>query len=286
MDFAVIGGDMRQAKLAEFFAADGNSVGIYGLGNLEIQGVKVFSSLEEALKARYVVLPLPATEANILNTPMCNESIKICDLFSMTEPGKTIFLGKATGEIWESAQNARIHIVDYFDREELVVRNAATTAEGAIQILMEELTVALWDTRCLVMGFGRIGKLLALKLRALGARVTVSARKFSDFAWIEACGYEYAAHQELEKILGDFDVIVNTIPARVLDEEKIRLLKEDCLCLDLASKPGGIDFAAAAKLNVKAIWTLSLPGRVAPVTSGAVIKDAIYNIISELEGET
>lgn len=285
MDFAVIGGDMRQEKLAELFAADGNSVAVYGLGSMDAPGVRELSNPAEAMKAQYIVLPLPAAENGILNAPMCDEKIRICDLFAMMGKGKIVFLGKADHEILENARKAEIEVFDYFDREELAVKNAAATAEGAVQILMEELPVTLSGMRCLILGFGRIGKLLALKLHALGAEVTVSARKFSDFAWIEAYGYKWVHHRDLSAVLKDFDAVVNTVPARVLDEKKIELLNAGTLCLDLASKPGGIDFEAAAEMGVKAIWALSLPGRVAPVTSGAVIRDTIYNMISELEGK-
>ena len=71
------------------------------------------------------------------------------------------------------------------------------------------------------------------------------------------------------------------MPARVLGESRLSKLKHGCLCLDLASKPGGMDFSAASKLGVKAVWALSLPGEVAPVTSGAIIRDTIYNILKE-----
>ena len=45
---------------------------------------------------------------------------------------------------------------------------------------------------------------------------------------------------------------------------------------------GGVDFEAAKAFGVKVIWALSLPGKIAPVTSGAIIKDTIMNIIKEL----
>ena len=46
--------------------------------------------------------------------------------------------------------------------------------------------------------------------------------------------------------------------------------------------PAGVDFDAAKSLGLKVIWALSLPGKTAPVTSGAIIKDTIMNIINDL----
>ncbi len=111
--------------------------------------------------------------------------------------------------------------------------------------------------------------------------MTASARSYADMAWIRAYGYEVAHTEKLESHLSQFDVIINTVPARVLGENRLKELKPGCLCLDLASKPGGMDFTAASKLGVKAVWALSLPGEVAPVTSGAMIRDTIYNILRE-----
>ena len=76
--------------------------------------------------------------------------------------------------------------------------------------------------------------------------------------------------------------MINTVPARVLGEAELAELRPDCLVIDLASKPGGVDLDAAARLGKKVVWALSLPGKVAPVTAGRAIRTAIYNILSEL----
>ncbi|MGM9936476.1 MAG: dipicolinate synthase subunit DpsA, partial [Candidatus Ornithomonoglobus sp.] len=75
----------------------------------------------------------------------------------------------------------------------------------------------------------------------------------------------------------------NTVPALILTGEVLEKVRQDTLIIDLASKPGGIDFDAAAELGLRVIWALSLPGRVAPVTAGIIIKDTITNILSEME---
>ena len=76
--------------------------------------------------------------------------------------------------------------------------------------------------------------------------------------------------------------MVNTVPHRVLGVEELADLKEGCLVIDLASKPGGVDLEAARQLGVRVIWALSLPGKVAPVTAGAAIRNTVYNLMREL----
>ena len=87
---------------------------------------------------------------------------------------------------------------------------------------------------------------------------------------------------QLEGWLCGYDLVVNTVPVRVLREAQLEDLKRGCLILDLASKPGGVDLAAAGDLGLTVIWALSLPGKVAPVTAGKSIKTTIYNILTEL----
>ena len=65
-------------------------------------------------------------------------------------------------------------------------------------------------------------------------------------------------------------------------EEKLKYVKEDCLLVDLASNPGGIDKRVAKDKNLKLIWALALPGKVAPVTTAEFIKDTVYNILKEI----
>lgn len=160
--------------------------------------------------------------------------------------------------------------------------HAVPTAEGAIQIAMEQLPITLHGARVLVVGFGRVGKLTAHRFRALGARVSVAARKWADLAWAEAYGYAPEHLESLDECLCAYDLVVNTAPAKVLDASRLAQLEPDCLVIDLASRPGGVDMEAAAQLGVRVIWALSLPGKVAPVTAGKILRDTICHILCEL----
>ena len=161
--------------------------------------------------------------------------------------------------------------------------NAIPTAEGAIQIAMEELPVTLHEVRTLVVGFGRLGRALVPRLRGLGARVWVCARRYEQQAAAEGMGAGVEGMDRLPDWLCGYDLVINTVPAPVLGVEELSALKEGALVIDLASRPGGVDMQAAAALGVRVVWALSLPGKVAPVTSGRYIKDTIYHVMEELE---
>ena len=178
-----------------------------------------------------------------------------------------------------------VNYIDLQRREEFTVLNTISTAEGTIQIAMEETQRTIHGSNVLIMGFGRIGKVLSKMLDGIGAKVYCEARKNEDIAWIKAYGYEPVHLNDLNENLNKFDVIINTIPFTVLDNEKLDLVKKDVVLIDIASNPGGIDRKAAKEKELKLIWALSLPGKVAPLTSAEFIKETIYHVLKEIEGE-
>ena len=282
--FWVLGGDLRQVKLAQLLQLDGHTVQTCAMEQRpEAGGLTGSDTLRGMERADCVILPLPAAEGGVLHAPLSGRKLPLDAVLAAMEPGQILCGGRMDVNFLRRAEEKGVRAFDYFAREELAVRNAVPTAEGAIQIAMEELGTTLFGARVLVIGYGRIGRLLAHRLKGLGARVTVSARKDEDLAWIEAFGCCAERTGELEGWLCSYDLIINTVPAPVLGEALLEDVSPECLIIDLASKPGGVDFEAAAALGIKVIWALSLPGKVAPVTSGKIIRDTVYHILQEAE---
>src|SRR5699024_4248288 len=113
----------------------------------------------------------------------------------------------------------KFNIIDYFKREEMQVLNAIPTAEGAIQIAMENLPITLLDSKIMVLGFGRIGKALSSLSHRIGADTYVATRNFGDIAWIENLKYNPVLLKDMDDILYKMDVVFNTIPIRTLTED-------------------------------------------------------------------
>lgn len=283
--FSIIGGDLRNVKLAELIAADGNSVNIYGFSDAEFEiKFKQSDTLAEAISGSDVVIgPLPCSnDAENINAPYNNEKIHINEVFKCITKNQLFIAGRISEKIVHMAKVYNVYTVDVLEREEMAVLNSIPTAEGAIQIAMEEMPITLHNSQALILGYGRIGKTLSKMLHGIGANVYVEARKYSDLAWIKSCGYNPVVLSELPQIVKNINVLFNTIPSIVLNKEILELMNPDCLIIDLASKPGGVDFEKAREIGLKAIWALSLPGKVAPVTAAEFIRDTAYNIIEEL----
>ena len=253
----VTGGDMRQAKLAELLAADGHTVHSYALETLgQLEGVEGEQSLDQAALADCVILPLPVADGELLHAPLSGQAHPLSQVLDALRPGQVVCAGRVTPEVEELAKRRGLRLYDYFAREELAVANAVPTAEGAIQIAMEELPITIHGARVLVIGCGRLGRALAWRLAGLGAKLSLAARSYADLAWAESCGYGVEHTGQLEGWLCGYDLVINTVPARVLGEGELRDLKEGCLVIDLASKPGG---AGSGKGREKSVISV-LPG--------------------------
>lgn len=187
--------------------------------------------------------------------------------------------GSIKQEFYELAEKQKVAVIDILEQEELAVLNSISTSEGAIQIAMEETRRTLHGSNILILGFGRIGKVLANMVKGIGSNVYCEARKEEDLAWIKAYGYIPVDLKELKERLNQFDIIFNTIPALVLAKEELNEITKECIIIDLASYPGGVDKEEAKRKEIKVISALSLPGKVAPYTSAKFIKETIEHII-------
>ena len=256
--FAVVGSDARQAAAGRALARAGYTVG----------------GVQQLPQADCILLPLPLEQANL----------PLAQLLGAAKPGALALGGKVTDRARTVARAAGVELVDYFAREELTIRNAIPTAEGCIGILMAERTRTLWNSAILLTGFGPVGQALGVRLAALGAQVTVAARRPAQRALAESFGLRAVDLARLEQTAPAFDTVVNTIPAPVLTEAVLAALRPGSLVVDLASKPGGTDFAAARRLGHRAIHALSLPTACAPETAGEALARTVCEILAEREG--
>lgn len=256
--FAVIGTDPRLAAAGRALARAGFAVG----------------GPEQTALADYILLPLPLDESR---TPLA-------ELLRAAKPGALALGGKLSAQARQIAAEAGVELVDYFAREELILCNAIPTAEGCIGILMAERTRTLWNSAILLAGFGPVGQALGVRLAALGAQVTVAARRPAQRALAESFSLRAVDLARLKQAAPAFDTVVNTIPAPVLTEAVLAALRSGSLIVDLASKPGGTDFAAARRLGHRAIHALSLPAACAPETAGEALARTVCEILAEREG--
>lgn len=282
--YGIIGGDNRNIKLSILLAKEKNIVYTYGLEKAEEikdnQKINICTDLKEILeKADNIISAIPfSKDGKNINMPYSEEKIAIQDCIKLMK-NKVLIAGQISEETKDIAQKNNCKIIDIMKKEEIVILNTIATAEGTIQILMENTDTILQGLKVLILGFGRVSKTLAQKLQQLQMEVTCAARKETDIAWIETYGYNFININHINEKFSEYDVIINTVPAQIITEKEMEYISKKTILIDLASYPGGVDFEKAKEKNLKVIWALGIPGKVAPETSAIFIKREIEKLI-------
>lgn len=284
--FLVLGGDLRNIKLAQMLAEDDNRVISYAQESsdeiLDNTLIEKCESLKMAIdKSQIIIAPIPFSSNNeIINTPFSNKTISISEL-AKTNKGKLFIAGSLNDNVKSQLQGKYLDVIDIMQREELAILNTIATAEGTVEVAIKNTDKILQGSKVLILGFGRVAKIVANKFNNLSANVTCCARKISDLAWIEAYGYQSLDINDMLYNLKKFDIIINTVPETIINERELKHMNPDVLLIDLASTPGGIDGKTAINMGLKFVWALALPGKVAAISSAEFIKETIYNILIE-----
>ena len=257
MKIAVIGGDARMISLCRELELRGLSCARFALGEGSC------ASMEDCLRgAGALVLPMPLTRDGLtLSAPLHPEPLPLGDVLAAAPPGCAVLAG-----------GAREGVVDYSSRESFLIENAALTAKAAALLLRRELDCGLENRRVLVSGFGRIGKLLALELRAQGAEVSVLSGSETGRAWARALGFEPGG--------GGFDAVLNTAPARIFAPDSLAALR-GALYVELASAPGGCLPQEAEAAGLRHVAAPGLPGKFAPEAAGRALCRCVCSILEE-----
>lgn len=263
--FCLVGGDKRNIYLKEIIEKDNK---IVKYNKLNSNSIKI---------ADYVISAIPfSRDGENVNAPFEEEKINVSELISNIK-NKTFIAGSISSKVKEELEKNDNIVIDVMEEENLAILNTIATAEGAIKEIIQDTDGLIFKSNILILGFGRVAKTLALKLKQLDSIVTCSARKESDLAWIETYGYNKLEFEKLENEIGKFDIIINTIPAMILEENKLKKIKNNSYILDLATFPGGADTKYIEENNIKYNLALGLPGKVAPKASA----EYIYEIIKQ-----
>ena len=200
---------------------------------------------------------------------------------NLLPPGAFLITAKASDALKEAALKYGFRLIEYGIIPSFVEENGAITAEGALQIAMRHRLRTLRGSDVLVIGYGGIGKPLSAMLKSLGADVSVAVRREEQLWILKGEGYRPILSKDLLQFAGEYDVIFNTAPQLLLTRPVLEQMSPGVLIVDLASRPGGVDWKTAREMELKAIHALALPGQLTPVSGAIAIQHAIYQICEE-----
>lgn len=282
--FAIIGGDLRLVKLAQILQKENNLIYVFGLEKSKELGnysnIKINKDLVQTLENTEIIISsIPfSRDKQTINMPLSDNKIKIDELMNLIKD-KTLIAGTISNDIYEKYKDVKI--IDIMKNEKLAILNTIATAEGAIKEIIENTQINIHGSKIMILGFGRIGKTLAKKLDGLSAKVTVVSKEDEELAWAEAYGYINIELNKIKNIIKDYDIIVNTIPSIILQGSILKEINKNVLLLDLASGDGGINKKEADENNLNLIKSLGIPGKISPIATAKILKEAIYEIMEE-----
>lgn len=196
-----------------------------------------------------------------------------------------IYVGMAKPYLRYLCEKHGKRLVELLERDDVAIYNSIPTVEGALMMAIQNTDITVHGSSCIVLGLGRVGMTLARTLHGLGARVRVGVRQSDLFARAYEMGLTPFQIEELSDQVEDVDLLFNTIPALVVTSRVIAQMPHRAVIIDLASKPGGVDFKYAEKRGIKALLAPSLPGLVAPKTAGRILAMTIVQDLSEQDGK-
>lgn len=283
-NISVIGGDTRLIFAAEYLAENNNNVQIYGCDHYNIsKEVKKVNALSEALNCEIIILPLPVSKnGKTLNSPLSSEEISINEIINKINEKHYVFLGMGQPNLIKQICAKTSHMCDYFNIEAFTYLNARLTAEGVLSLILDKLPISLYQLNIAICGYGRIAELLTHILIPAGARVTIFARSDEQRIKAELSGAKSYSLNCLTEKITEFDCLINTVPHQIIHEKIIKNSKRDCLFIETASHPYGINFEECINNDRKLIKAFSLPGKIAPKTAGIIIADTISYYMQEV----
>lgn len=184
----------------------------------------------------------------------------------------SLYCGKLSENHQEKLKNKDVVYHNLMNDEIFTIKNANLTAEGVLALILENSPKSIFENNVLILGAGRIAKALSIYLGRLGvhhAMVRFNKEKFPEcFTFTNTCyfGDDYQTH------LHEYDVIVNTIPQVLFDEQNFGKIARDTIYIETAST-NSIDPALAT--HFKFVPAPALPQRYSKQTAAKYLLENI-----------
>jgi|GEM_PF-626333 len=287
MKVCILGGDKRQLEIIKKMKGD------YEITLVGYEHLNDFNDLEkinisdiDLSKFDSIILPVNGINNDYTINTLFGEDFSVeSDLFVHTKKNVLIFTGIITN-VLDSMLKASDREAQILMQDKDVIReNTIPTVEGILADVINNTNITINNSKILVIGYGNIGKRLVHILNKLGAKVTVGVIEAIDIMTLTKLYQEAVlttSRDNMENTLKDIDIIINTAPTLVLDNNYLESTNRDAYILDVSSYPYGVDFEYANTLGIKNKLLPGIPAKVAPITAGLILTRKIEH---KLRGE-
>lgn len=266
----ILGGDKRFEYVEQYLSENG----------FEVSPCRSETELlSEAENSKTVVLPLPVTRDGVyINMKSANPQISLKTLISAIKKGDAVIGGIVKPDLKVALEERGAAVFDYYDGE-MINENAVLTAKALPEVFSEN-GIDFRNMRTVITGFGRTAKATADLLCAENCGFSVCARSKAAEKQARDKGYDFLYLDALPDRIKEFRLVINTVPALILDEKIFAGMNGDTVTVDIASAPFGEDENTAKAFSIRLIRALSLPGKYFPQQAGALIAERIESICS------
>lgn len=261
MSITIISDSKRHRYLYEYLKDNGYDTVLYDNSD----------ALPETIDSDIIIFPIPSLNQNGLLNLNGNTHLTIESAIDRTSAESLIITCN-----YECKQRRWVDINKF---EAFTSLNAVPSAEGAIFEAMKNSDITLFGSNALVTGYGRIGKIIADRLKHFGANVTIAARKPKDIYAAESVGLKTSDFSALENTIQDYDFIFQTVPYPILTKSLLK--KTTALIIEISSKCAGTDIAFANKNKNKVIYCPGIPEKYSSKTAAEILKISVIKIIHQ-----
>jgi len=281
-NIGIIGGDMRQKYLADILLSKGLSTLCYGNSPMN-ETAMIANNLNELMENSTVLIcPIPfTTDQKLIINFESKDDLTIENFINGLKPNHIVIGGKFPTALKEYCYNKKITHYDLLENEAFAINNAIATAEGAIMEAINSSPINIHNSKCLILGYGRCGSVLANRLSNLNGNICILIRREIQAAIATSYGYSYCYEDQLDVKVQECDFIFNTIPSLILKEDTLRLVNKNTTIIDIAAYPGGLDYKYVKSSGINAKLCLGIPGKIAPLASARFIYERVERIIYE-----
>ncbi len=257
-----IGGDKRRLYTEKYLVSKG-----YEAVGYEKNPTEFFKAIKEK---SVIILPLPfSRDGENINIDKNYKGMSVDELLSHIKKGDKIIGGMLSEDFKSQAEKCGAQCFDYYS-EDMIEENAELTADAVFDVLSDR-DIDIFKMKTAVTGFGRTAKALAKRLYEKGVDFSVAARSEKAKTDAVSMNYKYVKLSDFTQEINEFDIIINTVPALILNESLLRKAKSNAIIVDIASAPFGVEESVARKCPLTLIRALGLPGKYYPEKAGELI---------------
>ena len=161
--------------------------------------------------------------------------------------------------------------------ETFAMKNSVLTAEGVLANILEKTKKSVFEQKFLILGSGRSGKAIAKLFSNLNLDFAMSSFDKKNYAISHIFTKNNFYKEEVFENLKNFDVIINTIPAKIISKEYVKTIKKEALYLEIAS----IETIEKENLHFDYVLCPALPQKYSSFTAGKYFFEAILHALEK-----